>query len=349
MTLTFNNPRRWNTDDLQGACRSLRNLLGGNATPATAFADMAEFQAHRAAVWLEASRTATTGKPVSACLRQIGWPDHLTQTIALGDDTGNYPAIFEEITREHAIDRELSSIYGKLKMPAVFFVLAIAIGIFTMGYNVFMLNKQLPAEKIQDSLINKIAIFCNWPISHPAISGGVLAALSAIVVFALSQKSVRDQLHDRLIRLPNIGPSLRYLIFALWARRVSLLTNAGIALPDAMVRAARTFPISLKRAIEMIIKNNTRGLAVAATPTNAADPRHLIPIYVRNAIKLSDKFGNPGAHFSDAADSLVYEGRGSITKTLERLELLGMVTVYTAAGVPIALSIFNMSTVLKAA
>jgi general secretion pathway protein F len=178
-----------------------------------------------------------SGSAFSAALGKYPelFPASYVSMVALAEASGTLPSVLARIADTRAKQRTLRrKILSALLYPSVLITVAIlSLGVvFTLVlprlHSLFAGSGGRPGSSL--SILLAISDFL-VAYGQPLLLGFALAG--AALFAALNRPSIRAQLHELLSRIPLVGPLMQLSFSAEFCRSLSLLTRAGMGLPQS--------------------------------------------------------------------------------------------------------------------
>lgn len=225
--------------------------------------------------------------------------DFAINIIKVGETSGTLSDNLKYLAEEIDKKRELrGKVIGALIYPIVILIAAFAVtGLLTL----YLFPKLLPVfQSLRVDLpftTRALITFSNFLADYGLwVIAGIIAAIISIIV-ALRFKPVRFFFHSTSLRLPIIGPLIRYYHLTNMCRTLGLLLKGQVRVLEAITVAADTSTNLLyNREIQNLHRAITKGSSIARHLEH--HPR-LFPILLTDMIAIGEKTGN-------LSDTLLY-------------------------------------------
>lgn len=351
-TLNINqNGVRWKLIELKLGIMFLRSLYATGLSPTEALDELSRLQPHHADFWRGAARHTKTGKPLHTYLENR-WPESLVSPIRIAEISGRLQEVFQGM--EHALQQQIESqkLTTKIYYPIGVLVAGIAVAIF-------FITTVIPAMIGKMRFVNAPAIvtFSKWAQSFFADYGlFLLIGIITAVILAFWKWQQDDQLKTAVFKIINVTPVLgwatRWLWFSTWAKYVAIMIRADIPFSEIFRKTAKTLPIHLQDAVISIAIQLERGqgLTQSATPTKeVTDPRHLLPIHIINAFRMTDRAGRGAEQFDLASETLFEPGKAMLENSINTINNVAMLISGAFTVVPMLMYFQSIAAITKAA
>lgn len=281
-------------------------------------AEMCEMQASRHEFWQAALEHMKRDQPLHSFIREH-WPAMFATPIEIGEQTGSLSTVFDSIASTTQLQLTIQATLRKLIYP-------VSIMLAGFGTCIFFLLVVVPSMSLGDQDPTKVSALMKTSIAlhvflwaHPMAIAVVGIGLAFWIYSALRQPTAISYLLAGIDHVPILSVAVRELYYGLWARYIALMIQCGVSLQEAI---PLSYPLLLEYMVpglRAIHENARMGYAAAATTTNLpdTDPRHRIPIFIRNAFRLTDQTGNGDRHFNVAADPLIKLGMERIVRFID--------------------------------
>lgn len=350
MTTEITTPKSWSLIELKHALLFLRSLFMTGLSPAEALDEIAILQPKRAEFWKAGAVHCRGGKPLHEYLHKR-WPANLVSPIQIAEASGRLDDVFAgmEQTLQQQIDTR--KLLKKLIMP-----IAIACG--GVGAAIFFISYVIPTMVGKLRFAREPAIISFAKSAQMLVNDYGYYALGGLIVTLLlglfkwhEDEDFRATLLAKLDSVPVLGWATRWLWFSVWAKYAAIMMRADIAITDPMFRTTlATLPPHLRASIQSVIVQIDRGqsLSNAVTPGKASDdPRHQLPIHIRNAFRMTDRSGQGGKQFQLASQTLFEPGSEVLSVAIATINQAMIVVSATMILVPFALYIKTIAGVTQ--
>lgn len=311
MTAETTSQNNWGLTELKHALLFLRSLFMTGLSPAEALDEIAVLQPKRADFWRNAANHCRGGKPLHEYLR-TRWPANLVSPIQIAETSGRLDDVLAgmEKTLQQQIDTR--KLLKKMILPIAIAAGGIGAAIFFISYVIPMMVGKIRFNR--EPAIVSFAKAAQIMVSdYGYLALGSLIAVIGLTLFKWREdEEFRATLLAHLNNIPVIGWATRWLWFSVWANYAAIMMRADIAITDPMFRTTLgTLPPHLRPSIQAVIAQIDRGqsLSNAVTPGKLVDdPRHQLPIHIRNAFRMTDRSGQGGKQFQLASQTLFEPG-----------------------------------------
>lgn len=311
MTTEPTSQKNWGLIELKHALLFLRSLFMTGLSPAEALDEIAVLQPKRVDFWRAAANHCRGGKPLHEYLH-TRWPANLVSPIQIAETSGRLDDVLAGMEKTLQQQLDTRKLLKKLISPIAITIGGIGAAIFFISYVIptmvgkMRFNRE-PAivsfAKSAQLLINDYGIY---------ILGGLIATLALTLYKWQEDEEFRATLLAQLNKIPVIGWATRWLWFSIWANYAAIMMRADISITNPMFRTTLgTLPPHLRPSVQAVIAQIDRGqsLSNAVTPGKSMDdPRHQLPIHIRNAFRMTDRSGQGGKQFQLASQTLFEPG-----------------------------------------
>lgn len=341
---------RWNLVELKHALLFLRSLFMTGLSPAEALEEIAVLQPKRADFWRSAAVHCRGGKPLHEYLH-TRWPSNLVSPIQIAETSGRLDDVLAGMEKTLQQQLDTRKLLKKLISPAAIALGGIGAAIFFVSYVIptmvskMRFNQEPPIvsfAKAAQLLINDYGYFA---------LGGIAVAIVVTIFKWRDDEEFRAFMLTQLNNIPVIGWATRWLWFSIWANYAAIMMRADISITDPLFRTTLgTLPPHLRPAVQVVIAQIERGqsLSNAVTPAKSVDdPRHQIPIHIRNAFRMTDRSGQGGKQFQVASQTLFEPGSEMLSSAITALNQTMMILSAGMIMVPFALYIKTIAGVTQ--
>jgi type II secretory pathway component PulF len=331
--------------EIRIASNALGNFLKAKPDLAVGTRHLAKIQPRRAEFWRQVSQQVENGKMLSDQL--VGhWPEDCLQPLKVGERSGNLATILIDIREACKYSERVQKLMMGLLQPAIYIVLAIAIG---LGFAGFVIPAVSSMFSNGDSVVGKwgeaIHLFVSkaWPVMLAGVAGG-----GWYLVMWLRSPENRLTLVGWALSIPLIGRGLSNLIFAKWARFMSLLHAAGgVDLWDMLRLTAPIIPMRLRSPFLMAASLLEKGQSMQrvfgeGTPIFRDVDIRLIPDQIVIAFVVGSESGNLDEQLRIAASVLDDDGKELLEMGIEVTKTITMVVASVCAIAPMVLYFLQM-------
>lgn len=322
------------------AAGSLASQFRAQVEIQDAVGTMSSAQPQYAEFWDDAKASIESGNPLSVSLAKV-WPDSLVGAVKAAEESGTMEEVFSRVTEAVGIQIELRKTMMKLAYPVGITAVAVLAFIVVMTIAVPMTTRSLGLKadgNFMTSLAFAMEAFFlkSWVL--------VLAGVAAGVVFGvkwIQSEEGRKAMMELGLKVPIVGEGLHLLSFGIWAKYMSLMFSAGIALDRSISLTVGTLPDSRQVGFEAFLRDittNNYPVNYAANVENLSDDdaRHQWPLFIRRAFLVGDKTGRIDDQMNVVAPELIKDG----VRRIERGVEFGKVLATAVAGMLISLVLF---------
>ncbi len=298
---------------------------------------------------LQIDTALIAGKSLSQAVKnQIGFSNYEVYSLRIGEETGNLPAILEQLelfyNRKVKLKRQLIS---ALSYPA--FVLTLSIGVVY-----FMLNNIVPmfADIFKrfggelPPLTKALLQLSAFTTSYAWIVLLVIAVITTYLYINRKDKKIRQRAATVILAIPFVGVTVRKIYLARFCQVMYLLTSARVPLTEAISMVEQMigfYPLEISMA--PIRKLITEGIALHKALAQ-------FPIYEKRMVallKVAEDVNQLDTMFNQVAQQY-NEDIDHQTKVLSSvLEPLMIVVIASVVGVILVamyLPLFKLSTTI---
>ncbi len=352
--LQFSRRRKPGPRDLSVLCRQLAVMVETGIPLVTSLQLLASQQRHAALkeALEETRRDVSGGSSLTESLRKHDriFPGLFLDMVEVGESSGHLPEVLNRLADFYQRDAKLrGDIKQAMAYPTVIILFGFAVTLFVMFY-------VLPTFA---------GIFADFGVELPAVSGAILAVrdfivrnivwflLSAVAAAAASRYYFRTPAGRRLrdawiLRLPVVGELVSKVIFARFARTLSLLFVSGFP----MVRSLQS--------CEKIVGNAAVAADLAAARAGVqrgsgiSEPLRreakVFPPMLVEMIRVGEETGELDAMLDQAAGFYELEVEQSVktlTSIIEPLILVLLGGVIFLIVLSVFVPMFNMANVIQ--
>ncbi len=242
----------------------------------------------------------------------------------------------------------VSKVRGALTYPIIMMVVGTAIMAFLVTYVVPQVATIFQQSKAALPLATQILIGLSTLLSNYWAELLVaLLAVAAAVIFGLSTRRGRRFYDTWLLRVPYIGPTVRRIVCARFARTLATLLSSGVPLLAALDVCERVLNNGLfVEAVERSRENIREGHGMGQTLGHSG----LFPPLLIEMVKVGERSGELERMLERAAESYEREVANSlsqITTLLEPVMTLLMAGVIVFMMMAVLLPIFQLNQLMQ--
>lgn len=270
MELFSRTPRyRLKSDELNLFTRQLSTLIAARLPVAESLQSIAE-QADRPRIQrvVAAIRSGVTeGQSLAQALARFPqiFSELYRATIGAGEAAGHLPEVLNRLA-DYLENQEKASrkLWGALLYPLFIVIISILFVAILLVYVVPQVVEVFTDTGQALPLLTRILITSSSTLQHYGLYMLVTILLS-IVIFtrAMKRENFREKVHEMMLRLPLIGRILRVSNTARYARTLSILSDAGVPILDALQAASKVVTlIPIRNAMEQVIVQVREGMSL---------------------------------------------------------------------------------------
>lgn len=208
--------------------------------------------------------------------------------ISAGEVTASLPTAFSrlsELLEDQFRTRKL--IVGSLTYPAILTIMICLVMVVILTFVVPRFKTMFEALRAPVPLSTQIMLeVSEWIMAHGIVLGVVTAGVTASIVAALRQRSVRHFIAAAVLRIPFVGPLCNRLVLARLLRVWSAMLNSHVPLLEAIQQSAEavrgTAFAKLTQDVEEALSTGRRmGSVLSASP--------FVPPIVASAIATAEE------------------------------------------------------------
>lgn len=280
------------------------------------------------------------------------FPSFYRSVLQSSEYTGNLDTVLDQLAGY--IERDLEArrkIRSAMTYPAVIFFAAIVTVVILTGFvlprfQVFFQSLGATLPLPTRMLLASSNFFVTW---WPVILG-LLVVLGIGIAMLLRTPRGRHLRDSLLLRLPAIGPTVRYAVIERFCRILATMVQAGVPLPDAMAVASDgTNNVIYRIALADVREQMIRGEGIAA-PLAATE---LFPTPATQMIRVGEDTGSLDVQLTNTArfyeQELDYKLK-SLTSLFEPAVIIfmGLIVGFVALAMVSAMyGIFNQADVVS--
>lgn len=350
-TLASPAQQRWRHIELKLAIMFLRSLYKTGLSPVEALNELSRLQPKRGDFWKDASRHAKSGKPLHSYL-EGRWPENLVSPIRIAETSGRLDDVFNGM--EKTLQQQIATrkLLNKLYYPIFIMVGGISAAIFVISFVIPSMIGNIRFSKPPAILLFSKAMQALIADYGLIALGSLIALLIAGIWKWHEDDKFKEAFLSTINRIPVLGWATRWLWFSVWAKYVSIMIKADIVFTDIFRITTNTLPPHLRGAITRITTQLHRGqtLTQAVTATSDPDdPRHLLPIHIVNAFRMTDRSGQGDTQFAIASETLFEPGVEMLENSIGTIKHVFMIISAALVIIPFALYLQSVSSIVSMA
>ncbi|MGE0001550.1 MAG: type II secretion system F family protein [Fimbriimonadaceae bacterium] len=291
------------------------------------------------------------GIPVSAALARHPrfFPDMYTQTLASGEESGQFPEAAEKLAEllENEVARR-SQVVSALIYPGVLTATAIFVVIFLLAFVVPRLSSVFEGLGSDLPLPTKVLLATTDFLT----SNGVYLGIGTVVLYIVLRgwmatpagKLARDA---TMLRLPGFGKVVTKSVVSRYARVLGTLVQGGVPILRALDLAGLAAGNAVFAHRNVAIQDEVRS---GATVANAMRDSGEFPPVLTHMVAIGEETGDLPKMLGRVADSLDFEveqGLRRLTSLLEPVIVLAMGGFVAFVVLSVMLPIFQAQELVK--
>lgn len=343
----FTLDRPFTNIEIQMAAQCMAALIGTVALDAS-IAEMRLMQPARAEFWQAASEHLRRDQPLHTFLSQH-WPPMYATPVEIGEHAGELSKVFSSIATTAELQISIHATLRRLIYPAAMICAGAGISLFFMLYVIPVLSAvNSDGSHVSAAMRASIAMHDFVTKHRLVVSAMAVGAVMWLVSIARNPETTARALVV-LDHIPLLAESVRSLYYGLWARYIALMLECGISLQDSLPISYPLLLSYMVPALEAVRDNAKLGYANAVDTTrlSQSDPRCGLPIFVRNAFRLTDQTGSGEKHFHNAAEPLVKLGLLRINRFISLAEKVATAVAGLFVMTPVGLYFSQMVDLLN--
>lgn len=335
-------------DEIRSAARNISSLTRAGMPQDEICSRMVEMQKKKADFWLEAVEATRNGQPLSRVL-DGHWPNAYLQAVKAGEDAGTLADVLREVNFTIVRKQEIMKLLKSALQPLGFLAGGMGILIFFL----VSVIPSLPAPRgVEPSLVRS---WSDWLMGLLAsdqkyIFFGAIGAVLFGFYSLLKTEGFKNWALSVLDQIPNVGLGVRSLLWAIFARYLIVLSNAGgnIDLSVRLRMASESLPPMYREEVDLLIddlNDRSMGIAAAVNPErqDEGDPRRKWPLLFTSALMNYEATGDLGHELQQIVEDLEDDGKEGIKGALALTKLFGMLVA--AASIMFPMASYLMETV----
>lgn len=296
---------------------------------------------------LALSEEIKNGQSLSSSLAKFPehFPEHLVETINVGDLSGRLTETFNRISIDLEKNEEIKKkVQSALIYPVIIIILMIAVLGILMLYVFPKITDIYTQFEAPLPLPTKIIIAASQFLTlYPYLIPSAIIAILFFFFLLSRTEWGRYAIHSFLIKMPAFGGIIKDYNLVLFFNSLKLLTESGISVASAVIIAKKTTKNDVfKRVLQKIEPLLFQGVPFA----DAIVPfPHLFPVQTQKILKIGDQTGKTDEMLRRVSDyyerSVDYKTRTMVT-LIEPLILLIVGVVVGGIALTIFLPIYSL-------
>jgi len=252
--------------------------------------------------------------------------------IKVGETSGNLDEVLNNLAEQMKKDHDLiSRIRGAMIYPAVIVIAMVGIGILMMIMVVPKLSEVFEELNVELPLSTQVIIgISNFLQNHLIWGIVILITFFFLARLSLRNKAVKRVLHKAYLYTPILGPLLKKINSARFARTIGSLTESGVAIVESLKITAETLGnIHFKESLIACGQEVQKGKELSKSLSNY---KNLYTPMVIQMVGVGEQTGNLSSILKTLAE-FYEEEIDKTTKNLSSiLEPIIMIVVGAAIG-----------------
>lgn len=346
LNLDFLMPRKMKVEDLTSFCREMCSMLGSGVNMVRALNILAK-QDSKPYLKKCYSKLATDikhGTSLSDAMAAQGsmFPELLVAMIRAGEASGKIDQTFEKMGEHFDKSHKLKSqIKSAMTYPMVLLVLIIVVIIALFTFVMPQFGSMLSETTVPKITIIMMSIsdFCVKNFMWIILA---IIALVITVVFVFRIPAVKVFKDGFLVKCPKLGPLMKIIVTADFARTIASLYSSGMTIVNAMQCSKETINNRYVRSqFTAAVKSIRAGksLSQAIRDVDGFDKK------LADTIEIGEETGKLDDMLNMAADTYEYDSQAAIkrlTGILEPLMIVIMAGVVVVVMLSVLMPMFNM-------
>jgi len=252
--------------------------------------------------------------------------------VKVGETSGNLDEVLNNLAEQMKKDHDLiSRIRGAMIYPAVIIIAMVGIGILMMIMVVPKLTEVFDELNVDLPLSTQLIIgVSNFLQNHLIWSLVILVASIFLIKLSLRNKTIKKALHKVYLYTPILGPLLKKINSARFARTIGSLTESGVSIVKSLEITAETLGnIHFKKSLITCGQEVQKGRELSKSLSNY---KNLYTPMVIQMVEVGEQTGNLSSILKTLAE-FYEEEIDKITKNLSSIiEPVIMIVVGAAVG-----------------
>lgn len=346
LNLDFLMPRKMKVEDLTSFCREMCSMLGSGVNMVRALNILAkqDSKPYLKKCYTKLATDIKHGTALSDAMASQGsmFPELLVAMIRAGEASGKIDQTFEKMGEHFDKSHKLKSqIKSAMTYPMVLLVLIIVVIIALFTFVMPQFGSMLAETKVPKITVIMMAIsdFCVKNFLWILLA---IAALVVIVVFVFRIPAVKVFKDRFLVKCPKLGPLMKIIVTADFARTIASLYSSGMTIVNAMQCSKETINNRYVRSqFASAVKSIRAGksLSQAIRDVDGFDKK------LADTIEIGEETGKLDDMLNMAADTYEYDSQAAIkrlTGILEPLMIVIMAGVVVVVMLSVLMPMFNM-------
>lgn len=346
LNFDFLMPRKMKVEDLTSFCREMCSMLGSGVNMVRALNILAkqDSKPYLKKCYTKLATDIKHGTALSDAMASQGsmFPELLVAMIRAGEASGKIDQTFEKMGEHFDKSHKLKSqIKSAMTYPMVLLVLIIVVIIALFTFVMPQFGSMLAETKVPKITVIMMAIsdFCVKNFLWILLA---IAVLVVIVVFVFRIPAVKVFKDRFLVKCPKLGPLMKIIVTADFARTIASLYSSGMTIVNAMQCSKETINNRYVRSqFASAVKSIRAGksLSQAIRDVDGFDKK------LADTIEIGEETGKLDDMLNMAADTYEYDSQAAIkrlTGILEPLMIVIMAGVVVVVMLSVLMPMFNM-------
>lgn len=346
INLDFLLPKKMKIEDLTSFCREMCSMLGSGVNMVRALNILAKQDAkpYLKKVYGRLATDIKHGMALSDAMAAQGsmFPELLVAMIRAGEASGKIDQTFEKMGQHFDKSHKLKAqIKSAMTYPMVLLVLIIVVIIALFTFVMPQFGSMLEETTVPKITVIMMALsdFCVKNIVWIII---VIVALVIAVMILLKIPAVQYAKDKFLIKMPKLGPLMKIIVTADFARTIASLYSSGMTIVNAMQCSKDTINNKYVRSqFSSAVKSIRSGtsLSQAIRGVDGFDKK------LADTIEIGEETGKLDDMLNMSADTYEYDSQMAIKKLtgiLEPVMIIIMAGVVVVVMLSVLMPMFNM-------
>ncbi|MFA6036767.1 MAG: type II secretion system inner membrane protein GspF [Legionellales bacterium] len=186
-------------------------------------------------------------------------------TVGAGEAAGHLPEVLTRLA-DYLENQEKSmrKLWGALLYPAFIVIVSLLFVVILLVYVVPQVIEVFTETGQALPFLTRALIFLSNGLQHYGLWILIVLAIGLIIFLrGLKNYAFKTRVHELLLRLPLIGRVLRVANTARYARTLSILSDAGVSILDALTAAQRVVTlIPMQEAMSHVVTQVREGMSL---------------------------------------------------------------------------------------
>lgn len=296
----------------------------------------------------ETYESVERGEPLSQNLKKYSevFPEIFTSMIEAGEASGNLEGILHQLVVQMKKDHELiSKIKSAMTYPLVVTVAMLAMGTGMIIFVVPKITAVFAEMNAQLPLPTRILIaLSNFIVNHGIISALLVIGVIGGFIAFIKNKKGKYLWHSLLLKIPSIGPIIKKINLARFARTLDSLIKTDIPIVNSFEITAKVVGnLIYREKIEEAAEKLKKGSSITEILSVYPD---LFPPVTTQMINVGEQSGNLDELLEELAifyENDVSEIMGSLSSIIEPIMILILGAAVGAMAIAIIMPMYSLS------